>query len=99
MAKDPVCGMFIEEKPDTIRHISENREYYFCSRQCLDEFTAPEKELIHHSKRHAIVSIGLIIPVSILTYLMMFFPSTPYYKETNNYVIFALSTPVQFCIG
>src|SRR5581483_3054477 len=45
MAKDPVCGMFVEEKPDTIRHMIEGKEYFFCSTQCLNEFTAPEKEL------------------------------------------------------
>ena len=36
MAKDPVCGMFVEEKPDSIRYNKDGREYYFCSKQCLD---------------------------------------------------------------
>ena len=45
MAKDPVCGMFVEEKPDSIRHTLDGKEYFFCSTQCLNEFTAPEKEL------------------------------------------------------
>ena len=45
MAKDPVCGMFVEEKPESIRYTKDGREYYFCSKQCLDEFTQPEKEL------------------------------------------------------
>ena len=43
MAKDPVCGMFVEEKKDTIRHTVEDKDYFFCSTQCLNEFTAPEK--------------------------------------------------------
>ena len=43
MAKDPVCGMFVEEKPDAIRYNKDGREYYFCSKQCLNEFTQPEK--------------------------------------------------------
>jgi YHS domain-containing protein len=45
MAKDPVCGMFVEEKPDSLRHTVDGKEYYFCAQSCLDEFTAPQKEL------------------------------------------------------
>lgn len=41
MAKDPVCGMFVEEKPDTIQYNKDGRIYYFCSNQCLNEFTQP----------------------------------------------------------
>jgi len=29
MAKDPVCGMFVKEKPESIRYIKDGREYYF----------------------------------------------------------------------
>ena len=45
MAKDPVCGMFVEEKPDSIRYAVNGKEYFFCSTQCLNEFREPEKEL------------------------------------------------------
>ena len=45
MAKDPVCGMFVEEKPDSIRYTMNGKEYFFCSTQCLNEFREPEKEL------------------------------------------------------
>jgi Cu+-exporting ATPase len=38
VAKDPVCGMFVEEKPESIRYNKDGREYYFCSKQCLNEF-------------------------------------------------------------
>jgi P-type Cu+ transporter len=93
MAKDPVCGMFVEEKPDAIRHTTtEGNEYFFCSTQCLNEFTAPEKELTK-LKRQVAVSIGLTIPITILTYLMLL----P--KEVNSYVLLALATPVQFWAG
>ena len=92
MAKDPVCGMFVEEKPDAIRHISEGREYFFCTTQCLNEFTAPEEEL-KKLKRQTAVSIGLTIPITILTYVMLF----P--KEINSFILLALATPVQFWAG
>src|SRR2546427_10478170 len=92
MAKDPVCGMFVEEKPDAIRHTSEGREYFFCTTQCLNEFTAPEEEF-KKLKRQTAVSIGLTIPITILTYVMLF----P--KEINSFILLALAMPVQFWAG
>jgi Cu+-exporting ATPase len=92
MAKDPVCGMFVEEKPDAIRHTIDGKEYFFCATQCLNEFTAPEKEL-RKLKRQVAVSIGLTIPITILTYVMLL----P--REWNSYVLLALTTPVQFWAG
>lgn len=92
MAKDPVCGMFVEEKPDAIRHTVDGKEYFFCSTQCLNEFTAPEKEL-KKLKTITAVSIVLTIPITLLTYLMLL----P--KEINSYVLLALAVPVQFWAG
>ena len=92
MAKDPVCGMFVEEKQDAIRHTVEGKEYFFCSTQCLNEFTAPEVEL-KKLKIITLVSIALTIPIAIFTYVMLL----P--KEINNYVLLALAIPVQFWAG
>jgi Cu+-exporting ATPase len=92
MAKDPVCGMFVEEKNDAIRHRVEGKEYFFCSTQCLNEFTAPEKEF-KKLKIITAVSIAVTIPIVIFTYVMIL----P--KEINNYVLLALATPVQFWAG
>jgi len=92
MAKDPVCGMYVEEKPDAIRYVKDGREYYFCSTQCLNEFTQPEKEL-KKLKKYVAISIALTIPIIILTYIMIL----P--LHFNNYVLLALATPVQFWIG
>ena len=92
MAKDPVCGMYVEEKPDSIRYVKDGREYFFCSTQCLNEFTQPEKEL-KRLKKYVVISIALTIPIAILTYIMIL----P--VHFNNYVLLALATPVQFWIG
>jgi Cu+-exporting ATPase len=92
MAKDPVCGMFVEEKHDAIRHTVEDKEYFFCSTQCLNEFIAPEVEL-KKLKTITIVSIALTIPIAIFTYVMLL----P--KEIDNYVLLALAIPVQFWAG
>ena len=102
MATDPVCGMFVEEKPDSIQHIVDGRKYYFCSTQCLNEFTEPEREL-RKLKKHVAISIALTIPIVILT-LPHMFPSQledliPLPVETSNYVMLVLATPIQFWIG
>lgn len=84
--------MFVEEKPGAIRHVADGREYFFCSNQCLNEFTQPEKELAK-LKRHVIMSAVLTVPIALLTYL------TILPMQTGNYVMLALATPVQFWIG
>ena len=106
MAKDPVCGMFVEEKPDAIRYNKDGREYYFCSKQCLNEFTQPEKEL-RKLKVYVALSIALTIPIVILSLPHMF--PTQFGSGSNlfpmdvmhygNYIMLALATPLQFWIG
>jgi Cu+-exporting ATPase len=92
MAKDPVCGMFVEEKPDAIQHTVDGKDYFFCSTQCLNEFTAPEKEL-RKLKTVVAVSIVLTIPVTILTYISLL----PI--QVNNSLLLALAAPIQFWAG
>jgi len=103
MAKDPVCGMFVEERPSTIQYCKDGRIYYFCSTQCLNEFTQPEKEL-RKLKVYVAISIALTIPIVILSLPHMFpaqfghiFPME--IMNYTNYVMLALATPLQFWIG
>src|ERR1051326_8793433 len=92
MAKDPVCGMFVEETPEAIRHSVDGKEYFFCATQCLHEFTAPEEEL-RKLKVVTAISIAITIPIVFLSYVMLL----P--KEINNFVLLALAIPVQFWAG
>ena len=103
MAKDPVCGMFVEEKPETIQYTKDGRTYYFCSNQCLNEFTQPEKEL-KKLKTYVAISIALTIPIVFLSLPHMFpaqlghlFPME--IMNYTNYIMLALATPLQFWIG
>lgn len=103
MAKDPVCGMFVEEKPESIRYSKDGRVYYFCSKQCLDEFTQPEKEL-KKLKMYVAISIALTIPIVIFSLPHMFptqfgalIPMN--FMRYSNYLMLALATPLQFWIG
>src|SRR5690242_1596380 len=103
MAKDPVCGMFVEEKPDSIRYKKDGRVYYFCSKQCLNEFTQPEKEL-RKLKMYFAISIALTTPIVIFslphmlpTQFSALFPIGV--MHYNNYIMLVLATPLQFWIG
>ncbi|MBI2108095.1 heavy metal translocating P-type ATPase [Candidatus Woesearchaeota archaeon] len=42
MAKDPVCGMEVDEKKAKFRLVSEGKKYFFCSKNCHDEFNKKE---------------------------------------------------------
>ena len=103
MAKDPVCGMFVEERPDSIRHTVDGKEYFFCSNQCSNEFIEPEKEL-KKLKIHVAVSIALTIPIIFLSLPHMFpgqfgnlLPME--LMHISSYIMLALATPVQFWVG
>lgn len=102
MAKDPICGMFVEENENSIQHIREGIKYYFCSSQCLNEFLEPEKAL-KKLKMHVAISIAITIPIIILSLPHMIpeigqtFPMEM--MEYTNYILLALATPIQFWIG
>jgi hypothetical protein len=38
MAKDPVCGMNVNEKSAAYKASYEGRDYYFCSKNCMEKF-------------------------------------------------------------
>jgi P-type Cu+ transporter len=92
LAKDPVCGMSVEETPGALKATARGTTYYFCSEACRLEFTMPQKEL---SRLKSLVTIGAIltVPVLVLTYVTI--PPA----QTNGYVLFLLALPVQFYVG
>ncbi|TVP41880.1 heavy metal translocating P-type ATPase [Candidatus Nitrosocosmicus arcticus] len=102
MAKDPICGMFVEESQNSIHHTKDGITYYFCSSQCLNEFLEPEKAL-KKLKMHIIISIILTIPIVLLSLPHMIPELGSLYPmemmEYTNYILLALATPIQFWIG
>ncbi len=90
--KDPICGMYVDEKTAKIKKTIRGTTYYFCSESCLRQFEKPEIEL-RNLKLLAAVGAVLTIPTLILTYVPMF----P--LDVNNYVLLLLSAPVQFAVG
>ena len=93
MAKDPVCGMLVEEGEHALKATRYGTTYYFCSETCLVEFQAPEKA-IARLKRLVALGALLTFPIAALTYLPIISD-----RATNNLVMFFLSLPVQFVVG
>src|SRR6184192_806542 len=93
MAKDPICGMFVEEGPHALTATLHGTRYFFCSESCLVQFQAPEKALAQ-LKRLIVIGTVLTVPITALTYL----PIVPS-RDINNLVMFLLSIPVQFVVG
>jgi P-type Cu+ transporter len=93
MAKDPVCGMHVEEGKHALQTTRYGTTYYFCSETCLAQFQAPEKAL---ARLRRLVALGavLTVPIAALTYLPIISD-----RATNNLVMFVLSLPVQFVVG
>lgn len=103
MAKDPVCGMYVEEKPDSIIYTVDGKVYYFCSTQCLNEFRQPEKEF-KKLKLHVAVSIALTIPIIFLSLPHMLPAQFGHLlpmdlMHNSSYVMLLLATPLQFWVG
>lgn len=108
MAKDPVCGMVVDEKK-AIKRVIGGRTYYFCSESCVKTFESPEIEL-RNLKRRVYVAISGVMILAILraaAYLALAFgavlitwapiPSIPIL--TWGLLLFLITTPVQFIGG
>ena len=92
MAKDPICGMYVDEKTAEFKVTVRGITYYFCSQTCMKEFMAPEVE-IRHLKISVAACAILSIPILFLTYVALL----P--MAINNIVLLALDTPIQFFFG
>lgn len=90
LAKDVVCGMYVDEKNAVYKHKVNDMVYYFCSETCLKTFLRPEVEI---RKLRNLVVFGAIIAVP--TIFLSFFVDVPY----ENFLLLLLATPVQFYAG
>ena len=93
MARDPVCGMYVDEETTAFKTVVDGKTYYFCSEQCLRTFTQPDVER-RNLKRLIIVSTTL----GLLTFLFGFF-SIHFPFLSLDFSLFLLATPVQIVAG
>lgn len=50
MAKDPVCGMTVEEKKVTATAVHQGTTYYFCAVACKDKFVRNPQQYVGGKK-------------------------------------------------
>jgi len=92
LAKDPVCGMYVDEETAAIMRVIRGRTYYFCSETCARTFERPEIE-VRNLKILVAFSLALGIPTLVFSYL----PILPFLP--TNLWLFLLATPIQFIAG
>jgi len=51
MAKDPVCGMEVDEKKATAKLEYKGKMYYFCARGCKEAFEKEPEKYVKSPKR------------------------------------------------
>ncbi len=102
--RDPVCGMDVDTETALSAKIGD-RTYYFCSQQCLDVYTAPERELKAMQRRVGFTLAGAIaaLALKVLTLFgliaaIMFFDVVGGLR-IYDIVIFVVSTPVVWIAG
>jgi len=94
MAKDPVCGMYVDEKKAPFRTEQDGFKYYFCGENCLKEFLKPQVEM----KKLKYVTIFSIV-LGVLTLFFEYIYPVNFFGLPNYFLLFLLATPVQFIGG
>lgn len=70
MPTDPICGMFVDARPESLQLARENRTYYFCSEGCLLAFAEPE-----HERRRILRRLEVAWPLSIAVLAITYGPA------------------------
>ncbi len=102
--RDPVCGMDVDTETALSAKIGD-RTYYFCSQQCLDVYTAPERELKAMQKRVALTLIGVVAALGLRVITLFGIVATIMYFDivgglrVYDLAIFIVSTPVVLIAG
>ena len=94
MAKDIICGMYVDESTAKFKSEQDGIKYYFCSSNCLEAFLKPEKEK-RNLKYLTIFSLSL----GILTAFFEYIYKISWFGIPNYIWLFLLATPVQFIAG
>jgi Cu+-exporting ATPase len=67
MPTDPICGMYVEGRPDDLALTRDNRTYYFCSSSCRATFADPTRDLTDLGRR-----LAFGVPATILVILLQY---------------------------
>ena len=103
MAKDIICGMYVDENKTPFKVERKGTMYYFCNEQDMKAFLAPEAEF----RNLKIMTTFSLVLGSLTAFLEYAYPPLIGSKDWNltilglpNYIwLFLLATPVQFIGG
>ncbi len=104
IVRDPVCGMDVNTETALSAKIGD-RTYYFCSQQCLDVYTAPERELKAMQRRVAFTLAGALAALGLKVITLFGLIATIMYFEVvgglriYDIAIFIVSTPIVWIAG
>jgi len=102
MAKDIICGMYVDESKTPFKVVRGGVEYYFCSESCLHQFLAPEREF-KTLKVLTVFSLALGGLTAVFEYAIPFILGVEHnflWLGLPNYAwLFFFATPVQFIGG
>jgi P-type Cu+ transporter len=103
-ARDPVCGMTVDKETALKAKIGD-RTYYFCSQQCLDVYTQPERELKAMRRRTTLTIIAALTAAGLKIATVFGLITTIMSLElfgslsTYSFVIFLISIPIIWYAG
>lgn len=104
IVRDPVCGMDVDTDTALSAKIGD-RTYYFCSQQCLDVYTAPEREMKAMQRRVAFTLAGAVAALGLKVLTLFGLIATIMYFEVvggfqvYDIIIFIVSTPIVWIAG
>jgi len=93
MAKDIICGMYVDETKTPFKATRRGTTYYFCSENCLKEFLKPEVEF----RSLKIWTSFALIFGSLTAIFEYVYPVS--FIVSEYFLLFLLATPVQFIAG
>jgi Cu+-exporting ATPase len=94
MARDVVCGMYVDESSAGFKVSKGGVLYYFCSQSCMLQFLEPEIEL-RRLKRMVALALAAGAFIAASEFLLPSFLTL----HPNALVLLALATAVQFSAG
>jgi len=104
IVRDPVCGMDVDTETALSAKIGD-RTYYFCSQQCLDVYTAPERELKAMQRRVSFTLAGAVAALTLKVLTLFGLITAIMYLEVvgglriYDIAIFIVSTPIVWVAG
>ncbi len=102
--RDPVCGMDVDTETALSAKIGD-RTYYFCSQQCLDVYTAPERELKAMQRRVAFTLTGAVAALILKVITLFSLVTAIMYLDVvgglriYDVAVFIVSTPIVWIAG